>query len=106
MNQQNSKSNENNEDNSKALNLESLNTEYNNLLTEYKLAVSNYVNYLQQELNQPCLQYTSDSKNISQECYNLIWKKAGCGAGNVQPIAGGSWAPNQTLNGLIYDSWL
>ena len=91
-----------NKNNSVVLSLESLNTEYKNLLTEYELAVSNYVNFLQEE---PCSHYTSDSKGISQECYNDIWKKSGCGNGNVQPTAGGSWAPNQTLNGLIYDSW-
>ena len=44
-------SQQNNESNSKALNLESLNTEYKTLLIEYKQAVSNYVNYLKQELN-------------------------------------------------------
>ena len=45
---------QNNESNSKALNLESLNTEYKNLLIEYKQAVSNYVNYLKQELDPSC----------------------------------------------------
>ena len=39
---------ESNENNSDVLNLESFNTEYKNLLIEYKLAVSNYVNYLKQ----------------------------------------------------------
>ena len=47
-------SQQNNESNSKALNLESLNTEYKNLLIEYKQAVSNYVNYLKQELDPSC----------------------------------------------------
>ena len=45
MNPQNNESNESNE---KALNLESLNTEYKNLLIAYELSVSNYVNYLKQ----------------------------------------------------------
>ena len=44
----NKQSNESNESNSTALNLESLNTEYKNLLIAYELSVSNYVNYLKQ----------------------------------------------------------
>lgn len=59
MNKQNSK---NNEGNSTALNLESLNTEYKNLLIEYKQAVSNYVNYLKQEFVQPS---TAKNYNIN-----------------------------------------
>lgn len=66
----NPESNENNKNNSDVLNLESLNNEYKNLLIEYKLAVSNYVNYLKQEVKQPCDEYTGDSKD-SQECYNV-----------------------------------
>ncbi len=108
MNPQNNENNENDESNSKALILESLNTEYKNLLIAYKQAVSNYVNYLNEELNQPCKNYTADSKGISQECYNDIWKKAGCGTGTIQPSpnANNEWAQAQTLNGLIYDSFL
>jgi len=53
---------ENNENNSDVLNLESFNTEYKNLLIEYKLAVSNYVNYLKQEVKQPS---TSPNYNIN-----------------------------------------
>jgi hypothetical protein len=97
---------ENNENNSDVLNLESFNTEYKNLLIEYELAVSNYVNYLKQEAEQPCGEYTGDSKGISQECYNDIWKKSGCGTGNIgYPSASASWQQSQTMNGLIQDSW-
>ena len=98
---------ESNENNSDVLNLESFNTEYKNLLIEYELAVSNYVNYLKQEVKQPCAEYTGDSKGISQECYSDIWKKSGCGAGTINPAqtAQSSWAKSQTLNGLIQDSW-
>jgi len=97
---------ESNENNSDVLNLESFNTEYKNLLIEYKLAVSNYVNYLKQEVKQPCGEYTGDSKGISQECYNDIWKKSGCGSGNIgYPPASASWQQSQTMNGLIQDSW-
>ena len=102
MVKQNSK---NNEGSSTALNLESLNTEYKNLLIQYKQAVSNYVNYIKQEIVQPCASYNANSKGISQACYNDIWKKAGCGTGTTKPNANGSWAKSQTLNGLIQDSW-
>ena len=93
------------EGSSTALNLESSNTEYKNLLIEYKQAVSNYVNYLKQEIVQPCAAYNANSKGISQACYNDIWKKAGCGTGTTKPNANNSWAKSQTLNGLIQDSW-
>ncbi len=98
----------NNKGSSTVLNLESLNREYKNLLIEYKQAVSNYVNYIKQEIVQPCATYNADSKGISQECYNDIWKKAGCGTGTIQPgpNVNNSWAQSQTLNGLIQDSWL
>jgi hypothetical protein len=98
---------ESNENNSDVLNLESFNTEYKNLLIEYELAISNYINYLKQEAQQPCGEFTADSKDISQECYSDIWKKAGCGAGTIKPdqTAQSSWAKSQTLNGLIQDSW-
>lgn len=94
---------ENNENNSDVLNLESFNTEYKNLLIEYELAVSNYVNYLRQEVKQPCAEYTGDSKGISQECYNDIWKKSGCGSDAASASA--SWQQSQTMNDLIQDSW-
>ena len=95
---------ENNENNSDVLNLESFNTEYKNLLIEYELAVSNYVNYLKQEVKQPCGEYTGDSKGISQECYNDIWKKSGCVTTNMVN-ANDPWSKEQTMNGLIQDSW-
>ena len=95
----------NNKGSSTVLNLESLNREYKNLLIEYKQAVSNYVNYIKQEIVQPCAAYNANSKGISQTCYNDIWKKAGCGTGTTKPNANTSWAKSQTLNGLIQDSW-
>jgi gas vesicle protein len=60
---------QNNENNFKSLDLESLNTEYKNLLTEYKLAVSNYIDYLKKEFDKPCKDFTPTSKNIDQKCY-------------------------------------
>jgi len=103
MTKQNTK---NNQGSSTALNLESLNVEYKNLLIEYKQSVSNYVNYLKQEIVQPCATYNANSKGISQACYNDIWKKAGCGTGTTKPNANNSWTKSQTLNGLVKDSYL
>ncbi len=90
---------------STVMNLEKLKLEYKSQLTAYKQAVANYINFLQQNSSQPCIKYSADSKEIDQKCYDDIWKKAGCtttGAVN----ANDNWAKSQTLNGLIYDSFL
>jgi hypothetical protein len=50
---------QNNENNSEVLILETLNTNYKNLLIAYKLAVSNYVDYLKQEVKQPSKEMVS-----------------------------------------------
>jgi len=94
--------------NSVTIDLENLRQKYSNLLIQYKGAVADYVNYLNVQSQQPCGEFTSSSKGIDQRCYNEIWKKSGCGAGTIQPApnASSSWALGQTLNGLIYDSWL
>ena len=98
-------SNENQSSSSITMDLESLRQKYSNLLIQYEGAVADYVNYLNVQSQQPCGNFTANSKGIDQKCYEYIWKKSGCGAGNVQPGASSSWAPNQTLNGLISDSW-
>jgi len=91
--------------NSLALDLETLSSNYKSLLTKYKQAVLDYVDNLNAQSSRPCAKYSADSKNIDQACYEDIWKKSGCPTtGKVS--SGGTWAPNQTLNGLIYDSWL
>ena len=87
------------------MDLENLQQKYSNLLIQYKQAVSDYVNYLNIQSQQPCGQYTSSSKNIDQKCYEYIWSKAGCTTKGVVN-ASTSWAMGQTLNGLIYDSFL
>jgi hypothetical protein len=54
----------------------------------------------------PCGNFSANSKGISQACYSDIWKKSGCGAGTIgYPNASASWQQNQTMNGLIQDSW-
>jgi hypothetical protein len=94
------------ESNSIILNLETLRTTYKNLLIQYQQAVANYVNYLQQNPAQPCSSYSANSTGISQECYNDIWQKSGCGSGTIgYPSASASWQQSQTMNGLIQDSW-
>jgi hypothetical protein len=96
--------NRNKDGESKILDLESLNTEYKNLLIEYKQAVANYVDYLKQEHEQPCKNFISTSKNIDQKCYNEIWKQAGCTT--ATPVkANNVWIKSKTLNGLIEDSF-
>ena len=109
-NSNNSNNNSNNSNNNSvktsAVDLEKLQMEYNSQLNEYKQAVANYVNYLQQNAETPCSNYSANTTGISQACYNNIWQKAGCGSGNVTVNASSSWASSQTLNGLINDSWL
>jgi hypothetical protein len=96
--------NEYQESNSIVLNLESLSAQYRNKLIEYQFAVANYVNYLREEAATPCGQYTGNSTNIDQRCYNEIWTKSGCTTSGVVN-ASTSWAQGMTLNGLIQDSW-
>ena len=86
------------------MNLEKLKLEYKIQLTAYKQAVSNYINFLQKSSNQPCKSFSPDSTGISQGCYDAIWKNSGCTT--TPPNANESWAKAQTLNGLIYDSFL
>jgi len=96
--------NQNKESNSKTLDLENLNTNYKNLLIEYKLAVSNYIDYLNKSFDQPCNSFTKDSKNIDQKCYDEIWKQAGCTT--ATPDVNSVETKSKTLNELIYDSFL
>lgn len=93
MNKQDNESSESIKNNSDILDLESLNTEYTNLLTEYELAVSNYINYLKQEGNQQDNQdmslikeaafwgtsslSESDSQTL-EECKALCANTSGC----------------------------
>jgi hypothetical protein len=81
------------------LDLEVLSMRYRNLLNEYQFAVSNYINYLNEEEARPCGSYTGTSTNIDQQCINNIWKSAGCGSGTLkQPSIKN---PHLTLNDII-----
>ena len=92
--------------NSMTMDLENLQQQYSNLLISYQQATANYVNFLNQQAQLPCINYTGESTGIDQNCYNYIWQKAGCGSGTVQADASTGWAQSQTLNGLILNSFL
>jgi NADH:ubiquinone oxidoreductase subunit 3 (subunit A) len=85
------------------MDLENLQLQYSNVLIKYKQAVSDYVNYLNIESQQPCDNFIGNSIGIDQKCYDFIWKQAGCTT--QAPNASGSWQSQQTMNGLIQDSW-
>lgn len=92
-------------DNSVTIDLENLRQKYDNLLVQYKKAVHEYTDYLKTSADMPCAQYDASSVNVDQKCYDYIWKKTGCTTtGFVN--ANTSYAKSQTLNGLIYDSFL
>jgi hypothetical protein len=87
-----------------ALNLETLSVKYDNLLKEYNQIQADYIDYLNRQAKNTCTNFTSNSKNISQTCYDYLWSRSGCTT--KAPNANTNWAKNQTLNGLIYDSFL
>jgi hypothetical protein len=53
----------------------------------------------------PCAEYTSTSKGISQACYDKIWKDVGCTT-TGKADASTSWAKDKTYDQLVYDSKL
>ena len=93
------------ESKSLALDLETLNTEYKNLLVRYRQSVLDYTNYLNEESSKPCSEFKLDSKGISQKCYDEIWKNSGCTTTGLVS-ADNDWAKTRTLQQLIYDSFL
>ena len=101
-----SDTNTSNKTKSIVMNLEMLNKEYDTVLIKYNQAQKDYFTFLQsQSSNMACSKYNSDSTGISQACYDEIWKKSGCTTTNFAN-ASTDWAKGQTLNGLIYDSFL
>ena len=102
------KNNYNTDDGTKSvvLSLETLSKEYDTVLIKYNQAQKDYINYLKtQSTSMACSKYNSDSKEIDQACYEEIWEKSGCTTTNAVD-ANNDWAKSQTLNGLIYDSFL
>jgi len=104
----NEKKNNNNDDGTKSvvLSLETLSKEYDTVLIKYNQAQKDYIDYLKsQSSNNSCSKYNSDTKGIDQACYDEIWKKSGCTTTGVTN-ANSDYSKAQTLNGLIYDSFL
>jgi len=101
------KNNINNSDNnsSLALDLESLNSQYRNLLVRYKQAVLDYVDSIKANASKPCFKYNQSDKGIDQNCYEEIWKKAGCTTTGFVD-ANSAFAKGKTLRELIYDTFL
>lgn len=88
-----------------ALDLETLSAKYKTLLTKYRQSVLDYIENLKEESSKPCAKYNANSKNISQACYEELWKKSGCTSTGIVN-ADNWWAKARTLNELIYDCWL
>jgi len=84
--------------------VEALQKEYEVTLQQYQEAGKNYIDALQSNSANPCANYNSNSTNISQACYDKIWRDQGCLT--QPPSASTDWAKIQTLNGLAYDSFL
>lgn len=82
--------------------LEQLQQKYNALLSKYKVAVTNYITFLNDQAKQPCAKYSGDSKNIDQKCVDHLWKRSGCGTGDVHPDASKTDISSRSLNALIY----
>lgn len=107
-NSNNNNKNSNDDDGTKSvvLGLEKLSKEYDIVLIRYNQAQKDYINYLKtQSTSMSCSKYNSESKEIDQACYDEIWAKSGCTTTGVVNSSS-DWAKGQTLNGLIYDSFL
>ena len=99
--------------NSVILNLERLNIKYKNLLTEYELAVSNYVNYLKQEGTERVMSTIKgaafwgtsslsqqDSQSL-EECKALCASTTGCGGATYNLTNGKSKCMLRSGDGTI-----
>lgn len=84
--------------------VETLQKEYEVTLQQYQEAGKNYITSLQSVSSNPCSNYKGSDTSISQECYNKIWADQGCITPG--PSATNDWAKAQTLDGLVYDSYL
>jgi hypothetical protein len=69
----------NEEGNSIALNLETLNSEYKNLLNSYQQASIDYINYLQQQSTNPCDRLNTADSN----CLSIIENQAFWGVSGI-----------------------
>jgi hypothetical protein len=55
-------------------------------------------------IQNPCSGYTDDSKGVSKECYNQIWKEAGCGGNPFDIPDKENWNKDKTLAALRNDA--
>lgn len=85
--------------------VETLQKEYEVTLQQYQEAGKNYITTLQSVSSNPCENYKKDSTGISQACYEKIWSDQGCTSTGIVN-ANTDWAKAQTLDGLVYDSYL
>lgn len=90
--------------------LSSLEMQYSVVLKMYEEAYQNYTKTLKDSVKvveeDPCAVYSSNSVNVSQACYNKIWKDAGCTTTATDMTTNTSWFSTQTLDGLKTDSGL
>ena len=88
--------------------LASLEMEYSIVMKMYEEAYKNYSQTLKDSVSvieeDPCGGYSSSSTNISQACYNKIWKDVGCTT--VAQDVNSDYLKSQTIDGLKTDSGL
>ena len=83
----------NEQGNSIALNLETLNSEYKNLLNSYHQASIDYVNYLQQQSTNPCDRSNTEADS---NCWAIIQNQAFWGVSGISQTSVGS--PEQCVS--------
>ena len=83
--------------------VEALQKEYEVTLQQYQEAGQNYITALQYDTLNPCSKYTKDSKGISKDCYNQIWKDQGCTT--LSPDWAYGWIREQKLENVVNDSY-
>ena len=85
----------------------SLESEYSIVLKMYEEAYKNYSETLKNSVaiveEDPCGSFASTSTNVSQACYDKIWKDAGCTT-KARVIQSDEWLYNQTLDTVKSDS--
>jgi hypothetical protein len=87
--------------------LVSLEMEYEIVLKMYEEAYKNYSATLKNSVSvieeNPCGTFSSKSTNVSQECYDKVWKDAGCTT-KASDVNSDDWFSSQTLDGLKKDA--
>jgi hypothetical protein len=89
--------------NAALIKLETLEKEYEVVLQQYQEAFNNYINTLQTNESNPCFNFNSTSKGVTQACYDKIWQDQGCIS--KPPDATSDSVRNQTLDELVQNSY-